>query len=89
METGNSDAVKAILLALIDRRYTWRSIDALTKASGLSATDTRVILKGIGAVRNSGSAELYTVKFTEGVDSIPCPEQTEPSYSPLDPDIES
>lgn len=52
-----------ILLALVDPKYTFRSIDALAKASGLDADGTRALLDTIPGVRRStGSAEFYTVK---------------------------
>ena len=51
-----------ILVALADDRFTYRSIEALTKASGLSELDTRDILESLTVRRNNAVKESYTVK---------------------------
>ena len=56
-----NDAELAIEAAFADERFTWRSIEALSKASGLSIDATRSLLADMGARRNSGEKEVYTL----------------------------
>ena len=59
---GNSArAEQAIETAFADERFTWRSIEALSKASGLSVDATRSLLADMGARRYSGEKEVYTL----------------------------
>ena len=56
-----ADPETAIQDAFADSRFTWRSIEALSKASGLSVDQTRTLLANMGARRNSGDKEVYTL----------------------------
>ena len=59
--TSSDRAEQAIEAAFADERFTWRSIEALSKASGLSVDATRSLLADMGARRNSGEKEVYTL----------------------------
>jgi hypothetical protein len=55
VSSGNSiNAVQAINAAFDDPRWSWRSLDALSKASGLSKDDTRDLLESMDVETANG-----------------------------------
>lgn len=61
-----ASAEKNVRALLTNGQYTWRSIEALSKASGLSQDDTRNLLSEIGARRSELEKEVYTLDLAEG-----------------------
>ena len=57
----SDEAEQAIETAFADERFTWRSIEALSQAAGLNIEATRSLLADMGARRNSGEKEVYTL----------------------------
>ena len=61
-------AEKSIFEALEDRRWDWRTLDALSKAGGLDAESTRQVLRKYpllvrqSTVPGPGGEELYTLQ---------------------------
>lgn len=60
-ESQGNLSESAVHAALSDSRFDWRSIEALTKASGLSADETRALIAKIGVNRSYGDKEVYTI----------------------------